>query len=609
MKPQHLSPLALAVTLAFCAPLQAAQVVPATNVLNGQTFSTLDGSLDDRSAEPMSFKALQQVKRFDGKVKSRYQQQFRGIPVWGHNVAAINANGQYSDISGTVVTGIEDDLPTAKPSMAPEQAILASRGSDSLQAMDAEAQTVLQAELAAQSANAKLWVYLDQNDTARLVYVTHYVTQRGQHPSRPYSIIDANSGKVLQSWDGIAHANATGPGGNTKTGQYQYGTTYGYLDVDANCRMTNANVDTINLNGATSGGSIHQFTCPNNTVKAINGAYSPLNDAHYFGGVVFNLYKSWFNVNPLNTKLKMRVHYGSSYENAFWDGTQMTFGDGASRFYPLVSLDVSAHEVSHGFTEFNSGLVYSAQSGGINEAFSDMAGEAAEYFMKGSNDWLVGADIFKSTGALRYMDDPTKDGRSIGHASNYTSGMDVHHSSGVFNKAFYLLAKTAGWNTRKAFEVFTVANQVYWTANATYISGANGVCRATKDKGYSTADVQAAFAAVGVTTSDCGTVTPPDGTSGSLPNLAATTGNWTRNTITVPAGKTQLTVTISGGTGDADLYVRFGSQPTTSSYQCRPYKNGNAESCVITNPQAGVWHVGVRAYSSFSGVTQNWSYQ
>ena len=609
MKLPHLSPLAIAVTLAFCAPLQAAQVVPAANLLNGQTLSSLDGTMDDRSAETMSFKALQQIKRFDGKLKSRYQQQFRGIPVWGHNVAAINANGQYSDISGTVVTGIEDDLPDARPALAPEQAILASRGGESLQALSVDEQTTLQAELSAQSANAKLWVYLDQNDTARLVYITHYLTQKGQHPSRPYSIIDANSGKVLQSWDGIAHANATGPGGNSKTGQYQYGTTYGYLDVDANCRMTNANVDTINLNGATSGGSIHQFTCPNNTFKAINGAYSPLNDAHYFGGVVFNMYKSWFNVNPLNTKLKMRVHYGSNYENAFWDGTQMTFGDGASRFYPLVSLDVSAHEVSHGFTEFNSGLVYSAQSGGINEAFSDMAGEAAEYFMKGSNDWQVGADIFKSTGALRYMDDPTKDGRSIGHASNYTSGMDVHHSSGVFNKAFYLLANKAGWNTRKAFEVFTVANQVYWTSNATFVSAANGVCKATKDKGYNAADVQAAFSVVGVTTTDCGTVTPPGGDSGTLTNLAATKGNWTRNTITVPAGMTKLTVTISGGTGDADLYVRFGSQPTTSSYQCRPYKTGNAESCVINNPQAGVWHVGLRAYSSFSGVTQNWSYQ
>ncbi len=609
MKLLHLSPLAVAMTVAFCAPLQAAQVVPAANLLNNQALSNLDGTQSDRSAEPMSFKALQQIKRFDGKLKNRYQQQFRGIPVWGHSVAAINANGQYSDISGTVVTGIENDLPDAQPVLAPGQAILASRGGESLQALTADEQTTLQAELSVQSANARLWVYLDQNDTARLVYITHYLTQKGQQPSRPYHIIDANSGKVLQSWDGIAHANATGPGGNSKTGQYQYGTTYGYLDVDANCRMTNANVDTINLNGATSGGSIHQFTCPNNTFKDINGAYSPLNDAHYFGGVVFNMYQSWFRVNPLNTKLKMRVHYSSNYENAFWDGTQMTFGDGASRFYPLVSLDVSAHEVSHGFTEFNSGLVYSAQSGGINEAFSDMAGEAAEYFMKGSNDWQVGADIFKSQGALRYMDDPTKDGRSIGHASNYTSGMDVHHSSGVFNKAFYLLAHKSGWNTRKAFEVFTVANQVYWTANATFISAANGVCQATKDKGYDTADVAAAFAMVGIATSDCGAVTPPGGDSGTLINLAATRGNWKRNTIMVPAGMSKLTVTISGGSGDADLYVRSGSQPTTSRYQCRPYKTGNAESCVINNPQPGVWHVGVRAYSSFSGVTQKWSYQ
>ncbi|MBO7942914.1 M4 family metallopeptidase, partial [Streptomyces sp. S9] len=121
----------------------------------------------------------------------------------------------------------------------------------------------------------------------------------------------------------------------------------------------------------------------------------------------------------LTFQLTMRVHYSNSYENAFWDGSAMTFGDGATTFYPLVSLDVSAHEVSHGFTEQQSGLVYSGQSGGINEAFSDMAGEAAEYYMNGTNDFLVGAQIFKASGALRYMDDPTRDGRSIGHASNY----------------------------------------------------------------------------------------------------------------------------------------------------------------------------------------------
>ena len=167
-------------------------------------------------------------------------------------------------------------------------------------------------------------------------------------------------------------------------------------------------------------------------------------DAHYFGNVVFNMYNAYLGVRPISQKLLMRVHYSSNYENAFWDGTAMHFGDGASTFYPLVSLDVASHEVSHGFTEQNSNLTYSGQSGGMNEAFSDMAGEAAEFYMKGKNDWMVGYEIFKGTGALRYMDNPTKDGASIDHASKYTSSLDVHYSSGVYNKAFYLLATKAG---------------------------------------------------------------------------------------------------------------------------------------------------------------------
>ncbi|MBE1043438.1 M4 family metallopeptidase, partial [Escherichia coli] len=120
-------------------------------------------------------------------------------------------------------------------------------------------------------------------------------------------------------------------------------------------------------------------------------------------------------------------------ENAYWDGTAMLFGDGATMFYPLVSLDVAAHEVSHGFTEQNSGLIYRGQSGGMNEAFSDMAGEAAEFYMRGKNDFLIGYDIKKGSGALRYMDQPSRDGRSIDNASQYYNGIDVHHSSGVYN--------------------------------------------------------------------------------------------------------------------------------------------------------------------------------
>ena len=101
--------------------------------------------------------------------------------------------------------------------------------------------------------------------------------------------------------------------------------------------------------------------------------------------------------------------------------------------------------------------------------------------------------------------------------------------------------------------------------------------------------------------------TPPTG-GATFPNLSATTGQWLRSSYPIPAGVTRVTFRISGGTGDADLYVRFGAQPTDTTYTCRPYRNGNTEECVINNPQAGTWHVGIKAYRAFSGVTMSYSY-
>ena len=70
-----------------------------------------------------------------------------------------------------------------------------------------------------------------------------------------------------------------------------------------------------------------------------------------------------------------------------------------------------------------------------------------------------------------------------------------------------------------------------------------------------------------------------------------------------------MTIQISGGSGDADLYVRYGSQPSTSAYDCRPYKNGNSEVCTFTAPADGTWHIGLRAYSTYSNVTLSYSYE
>jgi Zn-dependent metalloprotease len=298
----------------------------------------------------------------------------------------------------------------------------------------------------------------------------------------------------------------SGPGGNGKTGLYFYGREYDTLNVTSNatqCTMANNNVKTVNLYNGTSGTDAFAYTKINSDCyqasDPANGAYSPLNDAHYFGSVVYAMYNAYLGQPPLTFQLSMRVHYGTNYENAFWDGLSMTFGDGASTFYPLVGIDVAAHEVSHGFTEQNSNLVYEGESGGINEAFSDIAGEAAKDYFRGSADFLVGASVIKGSGFLRSMSNPTLDGNSIDNLADYHSGLDVHYSSGIYNKAFYLLATASGWNVQKAFTVFANANRYCWTPATGFVDGAQCVVDEAAELDWPVLDVVNAFAAVGIT--------------------------------------------------------------------------------------------------------------
>ncbi|HHV7595798.1 TPA: peptidase M4 family protein, partial [Legionella pneumophila] len=145
------------------------------------------------------------------------------------------------------------------------------------------------------------------------------------------------------------------------------------------------------------------------------------------------------------------------------------------------------------------------QSGGINESFSDMAAIALlDYLSKDypwywdGEDWTIGREAVKSGQPIRYLDDPAKDGMSIGHASEYTDALDVHITSGVFNKAFYLLAHKPGWSIQKAFQVMVDANMNYWSPIAYYDFAACGVIQATIDKHWDKTPVIEAFAEVGV---------------------------------------------------------------------------------------------------------------
>ena len=689
------SVLSLALGLALASQAQAAQTLAVqSQALGAAPQALLTARLGLGSGDALV--ELDSSPTVRGTRTVRMQQMYRNVPVYGHGVTVEqDAQGNSLVAQGQVARDLGFDLASVTPKLRPVQAIAALMKH---KGMGASAAT------GAQTQKADLYV-LPAASGSRLVYLTSYYSDNGGNPTRPSALIDANTGAIIEQWEGLTTANASGPGGNAKIGRYTYGSNgRPYLNVSqsgSTCTMNNTNVKTVNLNHGTSGSTAFSFTCPTNTVKEINGAYSPLNDAHHFGGVVFNMYRAYLNQAPLTFQLMMRVHYSNSYENATWNGSAMTFGDGATIFHPLVSLDVVAHEVSHGYTEQQSNLQYSNQSGGMNEAFSDMAGEAAEFFDRGSADYLVGYDIKKGTGALRYMCNPTQDGKSIDNAANFRTGMDVHNSSGVYNKVYCLVSKKAGWDPKKTFQVFARANDLYWNATETFNSGAADTLKAACDLGYSPADVASAFTAVGVSSgtvpTNCGGTgnTPPtanfsfnvsgstvsftdtstdsdgsiasrawtfgDGTSSTLTNpsktyaadgsytvslrvtdnagatatktqtvtvnsgggggggselqkgvpvsgLSAATGQALNYTINVPSGATNLVISTAGGTGDVDLYVKAGSAPTDTSYTCRPYKSGNAETCTIAAPVAGVYYVRLKAYSAFSGVTLTGDY-
>ncbi len=199
------------------------------------------------------------------------------------------------------------------------------------------------------------------------------------------------------------------------------------------------------------------FTSPDNLFG--NGTTSSREsaavDAQYGTDTTWDFYKFTYGRNGIfgnGTGSYNRVHYGSGYVNAFWDGTKMTYGDGDGTSYgPLTSLDVAGHEMSHGVTENTAGLTYSGESGGLNESTSDIFGTMVEFYAANANDpgdYLIGEEFDLANHAgFRRMDKPSSDGASYDCWSALVGQDDVHYSSGVGNHFFYLLSEGSGAKT------------------------------------------------------------------------------------------------------------------------------------------------------------------
>jgi Zn-dependent metalloprotease len=270
----------------------------------------------------------------------------------------------------------------------------------------------------------------------------------------------------------------------------------------------------------------HTTTLPGTLVRAEGSAATAdrsVTDAYDHLGATWQLYWQAYRRDSLDGRglpLVASVHYGVDYDNAFWDGTQMVFGDGDGIYFnPFTgSVDVVGHELTHGVTSYTAGLTYVGQSGALNESVSDVFGSLVKQMHLGQKaqdaDWLIGDRIFTSKVrgvALRSMkapgtayDDPVlgKDPQpadmdgyvDLPHDDQHDSG-GVHTNSGIPNRAFYLAATALGGNAWEA------AGQVWYD-----VLTRPGLTKDVDFAGFATATVEAAAARFGAGSSQAGAV-------------------------------------------------------------------------------------------------------
>lgn len=381
------------------------------------------------------------IKDRDGTVHTRYERTYDGLPVLGGDLV-VETSPSGATESVAKATRAKVAVASAKPAVAAAQAERQALGAAKAQA---ESPDVTRAP------RTVVWA---ASGSPVLAYET--VVGGLQHDGTPnelHVITDANTGEKLYEWQAIQ--NGTGHtvySGTVPLTTTRSGSSYTLTDG------ARGNHRTYNLNRRTSGtGTLFSGA------DDVWGDGSPSNlesaaaDAHYGAALTWDYYKNVHGRNGIRgdgTGAYSRVHYGNNYVNAFWSDSCfcMTYGDGSGNANPLTSIDVAAHEMTHGLTSNTARLVYSGESGGLNEATSDIFGTTVEFYANNSSDvgdYLIGEEIdLNGDGTpLRHMDKPSKDGASKDSWYSGIGSIDVHHSSGPANHFFYLLSEGSGTKT------------------------------------------------------------------------------------------------------------------------------------------------------------------
>ncbi|MEU0914473.1 M4 family metallopeptidase [Streptomyces althioticus] len=436
------------------------------------------------------------VKDVDGTVHTRYERTYEGLPVLGGDLVVHEPAGGARTVTKAVKAAVEvaSVTPKVAAGKAETQALAAAgkAGSERTEADSAPRKVIWAAE-----------------GTPVLAYETVVGgLQEDGTPNELHVITDATTGEKLHEWQAVH----TGTGrslysGTVTLGTYKSGSTYQLYDTSRGGHKT------YNLARGTSGtGTL--FTDADDTWGTGSASSSSSDqtaavDAAYGAQITWDFYKNTFGRSGIRNDGKAaysRVHYGSNYVNAFWQDSCfcMTYGDGSGNTHPLTSLDVAGHEMSHGVTSVTAGLRYSGESGGLNEATSDIFGAGAEFYANNSadaGDYLIGEkiDINGDGTPLRYMDKPSKDGASKDYWSSSLGSVDVHYSSGPANHFFFLLAEGSGSRTidgvsynsptydgstvtgigrAKALQIWYKALTTYFTSTTNYKAARTGTLSA-----------------------------------------------------------------------------------------------------------------------------------
>ncbi|MFI6063507.1 M4 family metallopeptidase [Streptomyces sp. NPDC051286] len=378
------------------------------------------------------------LKDADGTVHTRYERTFAGLPVLGGDlVVHAAANGAVKSVSKATKATVKVASTTAVKSADSAKTFALDRAK-AKGATAPKAGTVRKVVWAASGKPVLAWESV-------IGGVQHDGT-----PSELHVITDATTGAKLFEYQGIETGTGTGQyNGQVTLGTTLSGSTYEMTDG------TRGGHKTYDLNGGSSGtGTL--FTDADDVWG--NGLPSDRQtagvDAAFGAQATWDYYKNVHGRNGIRNDgvgAYSRVHYGNSYVNAFWSDSCfcMTYGDGSGNTKPLTSLDVAAHEMSHGVTSNTAGLIYSGESGGLNEATSDIMAAAVEFYVNSATDpgdYLVGEkiDINGNGTPLRYMDQPSKDGTSKDAWYSGIGSIDVHYSSGPANHWFYLASEGSG---------------------------------------------------------------------------------------------------------------------------------------------------------------------